>query len=141
MWSPLKWYTRKTSYSFLHKQLRKIGNYSFSGSYKEAIIRDTTDGTIVSSITLQSFPTCSGIVIFEKTWGLNLIENKKLKSLLMAYTLKYATAFNYQIGICTVNANDTDQIKIMEENNWLLMNVFVEPITGDTINTYQICLT
>ena len=85
---------------------------------------------------LNNFPGCNQLVVSNHAFIYPEFRGKGLGDKEHKKQLKRAKKLGYNYIVCTVCAGNKAQIKILEKNNWNLLDSFFNTETGRDISLY-----
>ncbi len=137
--SRLNWFKAQDEKTIILKDIRKIaGKCKLEVSNDGSLNLLTPERKLIATLRLVKFPYCSSICIMCNFSVDKDYRAKGIGKLFWKYGELYARGQNYCVAMCIVNVDNKPQNKIVSD--WEIVNTIYNDNTGNTLNTYQKCL-
>ena len=87
--------------------------------------------------TLEEFPGCCGVLISNTAWIANSKRGMGLGTIMNNLRIGLARWFGYGCLMCTSDRANLIQNRILDKNDWKLIDVFKNPHTGHIIEIWK----
>lgn len=111
-------------------------NYGYDYSSRQTFRLLTLSGKVISEFTMRQMPGCCGIVVSTGSTVDPKYRGKGIGTILNELRKDIARANGFGCLMCTTILSNTPQQKILERNEWELVNTFNNPRTGNDLGVH-----